>query len=664
MEKFGVVFVFLCFFGCMTEDMSRVMEIQDDHEARIRFLEDWCGRVNEEIEILRLVMDADAGKNYITDVSETAEGLKISFAQGGTVTVRNGAKGDKGEQGDKGQDGADGQDGNNGTNAPVIGVGKFSDGVYYWMITVGGVTDWLKQDNKMLRVTGNQGAAGDKGEQGDNGETGFVPQLGVNNLGYWTVNGVVVRDAYGLPVSAVGEKGEQGETGDKGPSGGDGSEENTYFKNIENKPDVVVFTLKDPEGETFTLAKSGKVGFAFDSQEMIRLPYGSSRTVVYTAVGVKTFRLMVPEGWQATIDTLRKEITLQSPAVYNEMVVEDGVLSVSALNERGQSCVVSRNICIKRKAYYIELSECTSSVTDLFLCKDETGSLVAEVCLEYVKGYSEKTQKRTLVIYPYLKKSLDYASGHIIADNGQIDHDGNNYISGEGGSVLTRIAVDIAGNFVPYENGLTKLTSEEDKVTDVDGNVYGIVKLGQHYWMKENLKSVTLWNENGTKPLPPLYGISGRPVYVAYKPGSERLYGWLYDYRNAVLNAEDDGFHLIPEGWHVPTNKEWTELKKWITRTRDLRAISSEWIYNATFAPTDLSGFGALPGGYINSNNAGGDIYADFLKTGHWWSSSVQMGVNNIHMAISYNSDDYVYYSQNNYGKLRSIRCIRDNWKK
>lgn len=80
---------------------------------------------------------------------------------------------------------------------------------------------------------------------------------------------------------------------------------------------------------------------------------------------------------------------------------------------------------------------------------------------------------------------------------------------------------------------------EEDTMKDPrDGQVYEIVKLGDHWWMAENLNFATV---NGS---------------WCYDDNMEicKLFGRLYDWETAT--------DACPAGWHLSTDDEWKNLEE------------------------------------------------------------------------------------------------------
>ena len=130
---------------------------------------------------------------------------------------------------------------------------------------------------------------------------------------------------------------------------------------------------------------------------------------------------------------------------------------------------------------------------------------------------------------------------------------------------------------------LVGLAWGQDTVTDIDGNVYETVQIGDQLWMAENLK-VTHYQNGDEIPagyagdgIPPptgflldekwadlttgAYAVS--PIDIIYANVStcegncSEVYGNLYNWY-----AVDDSRGLCPEGWHVPSDTEFTVLNR------------------------------------------------------------------------------------------------------
>lgn len=108
----------------------------------------------------------------------------------------------------------------------------------------------------------------------------------------------------------------------------------------------------------------------------------------------------------------------------------------------------------------------------------------------------------------------------------------------------------------------TESTTRE--MTDIDGNIYKTIKIGNQIWMAENLR-VTRYNDgekiNQIKELV-AWGFDTIGAYCFYNntqnTDSIRMYGALYN--NYVIASQK----LAPAGWHVPSKEDWEELETFL----------------------------------------------------------------------------------------------------
>jgi len=142
-------------------------------------------------------------------------------------------------------------------------------------------------------------------------------------------------------------------------------------------------------------------------------------------------------------------------------------------------------------------------------------------------------------------------------------------------------------------------------VTDIDGNVYETVLIGEQLWMAENLK-VTHYNDGSE--IPTDYSYSEwieleTGAYAVYQddPLIAGIYGNLYNWYTA-----DDDRGVCPDGWHVPSDDEWTVLTDYLGGSYIAGGTMKEeghehWIFYSdeiTEETTNESGFTGLPAGY------------------------------------------------------------------
>jgi uncharacterized protein (TIGR02145 family) len=194
---------------------------------------------------------------------------------------------------------------------------------------------------------------------------------------------------------------------------------------------------------------------------------------------------------------------------------------------------------------------------------------------------------------------------------------------------------------------ITSLQSQIDaleptSVTDQDGNTYDYLTYGDQVWTVKNAEMVTY--RDGTE-IPQVTDATvwanlttGAWCYYNNDPTKPRLYN-----RYAVMGIHDTdpntpNKEFAPEGWHVPTDAEWTELENYLiangynydgstTENKIAKAMASTtgWNTNAVadgFPPTqqDLnnsSGFNAFPVGLRSS----GSFYYEGLVSIFWSST-------------------------------------------
>jgi len=192
-----------------------------------------------------------------------------------------------------------------------------------------------------------------------------------------------------------------------------------------------------------------------------------------------------------------------------------------------------------------------------------------------------------------------------------------------------------------------------DTVTDIDGNVYKTVMIGNQEWMAENLR-VTRYR-NGL-PIPGLVDIrdwsgaqSGLSSDYAFMPDDS--YGKLYNWW-AVEEYKDH--YLAPKGWHIPSEEEWQSLINSVggNALKD----SVHWPEMATYKG-GLSGFNALPSG---CRGYGGTFFEKGDRA-YFWTTSNQGNhpFSKITVIISrYTSTPYTLGMGVTNGY--SVRCVKD----
>jgi uncharacterized protein (TIGR02145 family) len=181
-------------------------------------------------------------------------------------------------------------------------------------------------------------------------------------------------------------------------------------------------------------------------------------------------------------------------------------------------------------------------------------------------------------------------------------------------------------NGTAYGNEVTFTTTSDaficgtTPVTDVDGNIYNTVLIGDQCWMKENLNTGVRINGSFNATF---NGINEKYCYQD-NPSNCEIYGGLYQWTELMQSGfGDPGIQgICPDGWHIPTIGEWAALislagGEEIAGGALKEAGTTHWNSPNTGA-SNSTGFTGLPGGYRWPN---GD-YFSLGKNGAWWTSN------------------------------------------
>ena len=194
-------------------------------------------------------------------------------------------------------------------------------------------------------------------------------------------------------------------------------------------------------------------------------------------------------------------------------------------------------------------------------------------------------------------------------------------------------------------------------VTDIDGNVYKTVKIGNQWWMAENLK-VTKYKDGSAIPnvtKGTLWNGLTTGAYCNYdnKESNVATYGRLYNWY--AINTGN----LCPTGWHVPTDAEWTTLTDYLGGTSvaggKLKETGTTHWNSPNTGATNETGFTALPGG--SSANYGTFYLIGYF--GNWWCATEYGTSYAWYRDVSYNGSS-VYRNFSGKQDGFSVRCLLD----
>ena len=227
-------------------------------------------------------------------------------------------------------------------------------------------------------------------------------------------------------------------------------------------------------------------------------------------------------------------------------------------------------------------------------------------------------------------------------------------------------------------------------VTDVDGNVYNTVLIGEQCWMRENLR--TTQYANGT-PIALGTDTSTTTPFRYYPNNSNStditFYGYLYNWPAvmngaASSNANPSGVQgVCPDGWHVPSTAEWESLmtymnsqSQYVCQTYYTNSYAKSLADSVAWATTNTetcdvgynlsennaTGFSARPAGHMSIKFGNTPTILRPLYFGNnalfWSATETSLDIADAYK-IGYNEPNFYFSSANKYYG-RSVRCVRD----
>ncbi|TVQ15196.1 MAG: hypothetical protein EA361_06295 [Bacteroidetes bacterium] len=292
-------------------------------------------------------------------------------------------------------------------------------------------------------------------------------------------------------------------------------------------------------------------------------------------------------------------------------------------------------------------------------------------------------------------------SGFIAVENPQAGdllyyHDGHWQVIpiGEDGQALTMVEGLISWADLPEpdpgdddDNGDDNGDDEPATVTDIDGNVYSVITIGQQQWMAQNLRTTRYadstaithavtdseWagNTNGAYTIYPHDVVDG----IDSEEEMVEKYGKLYNW-----HAVNHDQNICPTGWKMPDDDDWIELVNFIMADNEevdednlgnvlksCRQVNSplgedcytfehpRWSSHHTHYGTDDYGFNGLPAGVRYANG----IFGAVGNNGQWWSSTEASDTQGRRRNMTFSSGAFGAFNQNKLIGL-SIRCVKE----
>ena len=215
-------------------------------------------------------------------------------------------------------------------------------------------------------------------------------------------------------------------------------------------------------------------------------------------------------------------------------------------------------------------------------------------------------------------------------------------------------------------------------VTDIDGNTYNTVQIGNQCWMKSNLRT-TRYADGTTISM----GTStSTTTPYRYAPNNDTnsvaILGYLYNWTAAMQGANPSSTNpslvrgACPVGWHLPSYAEWLQLRDYVadqseylcgdTVTNIAKALASPTGWNASTITcavgndqrsNNATGFSAIPVGFYYNT------YGNIGSKTFFWSSTEYNTNNSSLVGLNFDSPNLGYYYGNK-GNGMSLRCIHD----
>ncbi len=202
-------------------------------------------------------------------------------------------------------------------------------------------------------------------------------------------------------------------------------------------------------------------------------------------------------------------------------------------------------------------------------------------------------------------------------------------------------------------------------VTDVDGNTYNTVLIGNQCWMKENLR--VGMRINGAE------NMLDDDVVEKYCYDDDlancETYGGLYQWVEMMNYTNQEGAQgICPSGWHIPSDQDWKNMEMYLGMSQteanapdwrgddegDKLKTTTGWLDGGN--GTNSSGFTALPSGYRAGEDSGFEALGN---SAFWWTSTPFSDVQTWYRSVG----PYVSKIQRTYnynGSGISVRCIKD----
>lgn len=288
----------------------------------------------------------------------------------------------------------------------------------------------------------------------------------------------------------------------------------------------------------------------------------------------------------------------------------------------------------------------------------------------YASATQPKSGSKYNTSHPFtFGDQMEYV-GYAVINGSEMESDHISQVQNASQSFVLQFDVSQAQDGQPCPGAAT--------VTDIDNNTYNTVQIGNQCWMKENLR--TMCYANGTSI--PLGTSTSTITSYRYNPNNNAnnvpTYGYLYNWPAVMHGASSSSSNpsgvqgICPNGWHVPSEAEWTQLTNYVSGQSQYqcgsryiaKALASTTGWNSSTnncavgnnsSTNNATGFSALPAGYYTYG-----LYDDFGYDAYFWSATedyVYGGAYYLVLGYDYANVDRCL---NDKGSGVSVRCVRD----
>jgi uncharacterized protein (TIGR02145 family) len=238
---------------------------------------------------------------------------------------------------------------------------------------------------------------------------------------------------------------------------------------------------------------------------------------------------------------------------------------------------------------------------------------------------------------------------------------------------LVAITTYYVRSYATNENGTTYGNEisfvARNMVIDYDGNIYGIVTIGNQIWMAENLKTThyadgtAIQLVESSASWDALLYTDKAMCYYDNSSTNADTYGALYTWAAAMNGAASSSVNpsgiqgACPAGWHLPSDAEWTELTDNLGSSKggDMKEIGISHWKSPNLGANNVTDFTALPGGSRDYNST----FNSLEYNTRFWSATESNG--SLARVLSLYHDEYLVFQSSvdkRYGL--SVRCIKD----